>query len=59
MTYSKLPEYMAVADVFVDYILQYCTVSFLTSLSPCEGKITLFLRKHLFNVLKYQYKLRI
>lgn len=44
MTYSKLPEYMAVADVFVDYILQYCTVSILTSLSPYEEKIYSFRR---------------
>lgn len=25
MTYASLPEYITVADVFVDYILQYCT----------------------------------
>lgn len=32
MTYASLPEYITVADVFVDYILQYCTVSFRTGL---------------------------
>ncbi|KAG0616815.1 hypothetical protein M758_5G143800 [Ceratodon purpureus] len=32
MTYSNLPEYMAVADVFLDYILQYCTEMELTVL---------------------------